>query len=368
MSEFRELLDREGDRFDLPPGGLERLQRRHRRRQRKRQIGAGVLALALAFGATVLVVTAFQGGPPAPRPAERPRVVHTLAISVRPVEVASGEGAVWVVSAADRALVRLDPRTGVVVDEIAVPEEVGPPIGVMVANGSVWVQTGIAERRSGIVVPAVVRVDAATNQILSILSLDHGSHTGIAVGGRALWSASSDTGVVAKRDLARGRVTATTQGPVPPVALAFGQEAVWSLGGGRSHVEPPIPGTIARIDPTSASVTSSSQVGVSPRDLAVGAGAVWVVDPGERALLRIDAATASVTDRIQLPGRPTQVTVGPTGVWALDPEGGVLFRIDPDDVSVTGSVQVGPDPVAMSTDQESVWVARSDGTILRIEG
>jgi virginiamycin B lyase len=367
MGEFREILDREGERFDQPPGGLERLQRRHRHRQRTRRFGAGVVALGLAVGGTVLVVSAFQGTP-ARRSAEQPRVAHTSAISVRPVDLVAGEGAVWVVSAAQRAVVRLDPGTGGVVDEIPIPAELGHPVGVAVANGSLWVQTGFAERPDGIVVPAVVQIDAATNRIVSTLRLDHSSHPAMAVGAGAVWTASSETGVVSRRDLPQGRVTAITQGPVPPVALAFGQGDVWSLGGGRGHVEPPIPGTIARIDPTSASVTSSAEVGPSPRDMAIGAGAVWVVDAVERALIRIDAATVSVTDRIPLTGLPTEVAVGPTGAWALDIADGVLFRIDPNDGRVTGSVGVGPDPVALSTDQKSVWVARSDGTILRIEG
>ena len=376
MGEFRGLLDREGERFDLPPGGLERLRRRHRRRQRNRRIGAGVLAMALAFGGTVLVVTAFQGRVPAPRPGERPRIVQTSAIGVRPVGLAVGEGAVWVVSAADRALVRLDPATGSVVDEIAIREGVGPPIGVTVANGSVWVHTGSAERQvqAGdaerqrvVVVPAVVRVDPATNRVVSTLALDHASDAGIAVGGGAVWSASSDTGVVSRRELPGGRLTATGEGPARPVALAFGMEAVWSLSGGRENFQPAIPGTVARIDPTSLSVTSSAQVGPSPQDLAVGNGAVWAVDAGDRAVVRIDAATVSITDRIPLPGLLTSITVSRTGVWVLDTAGGVLFRIDPDERTVTGSIEVGPAPVAVSAEQEAVWVVRSDGTILRIE-
>lgn len=377
MGEFGRLLDREGERFDLPPGGLERLQRRHSRRQRNRRIGAGVLAIALAFGGMVLVVRAFQGRVPAPRPVEQPQIVLTSAIGVRPVGLAVGEGAVWVVSSADRALVRLDPATGSVVDEIAIPEGVGPPIGVAVANGSVWihtayaerqVQTGDAERQRVDVEPALVRVDPATNGVLSTLALDHASSVGIAIGGGAVWSASSDSGVVSRRELPGGRLTATGEGPVRPVALAFGMEAVWSLSGGPGNFGPAIPGMVARIDPTSLSVTSSTQVGPSPRDLAVGNGAVWAVDSGDRAVVRIDAATVSITDRIPLPGLLTTITVSRTAVWALDTGGGVLFRIDPNERTATGSIKVGPAPVAVSAEQEAVWVARSDGTILRIEG
>jgi streptogramin lyase len=370
------LLDREGERFDLAPGGLERLQRRNRRRQRNRKMGAGVLAIAVAFSGTLLVVTAFQGRIPAPRPVERPRIVQTSATGVRPVGLAAGEGAVWVVSAADRALVRVDPATGSVVDEIAIREGVGPPIGVTVANGSVWVQTGYAERQAQtrhaerkrvVVVSAVVRVDPATNRVLSTLALDHASSAGIAVGGGAVWSVSSDTGVVSRRELPGGRLTATGRGPVRPVALAFGMKAVWFLGGGRANNQRAIPGTIARIDPASLSVISSTQIGPSPQDLALGNGAVWAVDAGDGAVVRIDPATVSITDRIPLPGLLTSISVSRRGVWVLDTTGGVLFRIDPNERTATGSVEVGPTPVAVSAEEEAVWVVRSDGTILRIE-
>src|SRR5918996_4906243 len=149
MSEFRETLEQESERFVLPPGGLERLHHRRRRRQRNRRLGAGVMALVLAAGGTLFAVRAFQRVRPAPRPADQPRVVETASIGVRPAAMAVTQEAVWVVTSEDRTLRRLHPVTGEVVDEIPLPDSLGPPGGVAAWRGSIWVQTGFANRPPG---------------------------------------------------------------------------------------------------------------------------------------------------------------------------------------------------------------------------
>jgi hypothetical protein len=360
MSDLRELLEREGERFTLPPGGLERLDLRRRRRERA-QIGALVLALAL-IGTWFAI--SFQEVRPALDPAEGPRIVDTFSIVARPVAVAEGAGAAWIVSAADRTLLRLDPATGEIVNEVSLANNVGPPTDVFIWRGSVWVRTVGASGHE--MLPAVVRIDAATGRTLATIFLRHETPT-VAVGAGGVWSTDTAGGVF-RRDLHRGKVAVSGQGPATPVALAVGEGGIWVLGEGRggAHTGLPIPGRLARIDLRTGS-TASTQVGRNPRHLAVGEGAAWVVSPVDGAVYRIDPATVTVTDRIPVRGLPTQITVGPTGLWVLDSAGGMLHRIDPEGSRVTGSVSVGPGVVAVNAGQQSVWVARGDGTILRIE-
>lgn len=366
MSDLRETLERESERFVLSPGGIERLHRRRRRRQRNRRLGVGVLTLTLAAGGTLFAVRAFQRVRPAPRPADEPRVVEIASIGVRPAAMAVTQEGVWVVSSQDRTLRRLHPVSGEVVDEIPLPDGLGPPGGVAAWRGSIWVQTGFASGPPE-VSPAVVRIDP-TGPVRTTFPLDRGEHVGVTFGGGALWSANSETGVVSRRDPSTGEVTETAQGPIPAVALAFGEGAVWSLGRGREEAAPPLPGTIARIEARTASATLSTQVGVSPTDLAVREGAVWVVNAASRSVLRIDTETVTITDEIPVPGVPSQITAGGTGVWVLDTGSGILFRIDPGRTRITGSVKVGPGAVAVAADRDGVWAARSDGTILRLQG
>jgi DNA-binding beta-propeller fold protein YncE len=369
MSDLREVLEREGERFALAPGGLERL---HRRRRRREHIQIAALALAAVIVGSSLAIN-FKEARRTQDPAQAPRILSSFSIGARPVALAEGAGAVWIVSAADRKLVRLDLATGEVINEVSLADDVGPPADVTISRGSVWVRTaGAGDPRlsqSQEVLPAVVHIDASTGQTLATLFLDHETPA-VAVGAGGVWSTNT-AGVVFRRDVPRGKVEVSGQGPAPSVALAVDEGGVWALGGGRGgvHTGPPLPGTLARMDPDTGSMTSSTEVGRSPRYLAVGEGAAWVVSSVDGAVFRVDSGTVTVTDRIPVPGLPTHITVGPTGVWVLDAPGGMLYRIDPDDVDdsrVTDSVSVGAGAVALTAAQQSVWVAREDGTILRI--
>jgi hypothetical protein len=72
MTDYRNALDREGERFDLAPGALDRLFERRRRKARNRRIGAGIVAiLFLAVGAWG-AISIFGGVASHPRPASSP--------------------------------------------------------------------------------------------------------------------------------------------------------------------------------------------------------------------------------------------------------------------------------------------------------
>ena len=366
MSEYRDLLDQESERFRLTPGALDRQYRRRRRRQRNRRLGAGALALVLAVGGTWLVVEVFGRLRPGPRPAEEPRIIQTLSVDSRPGAVAVGAGALWVASPADGIVLRLHPDTGEVQARIALPSGLGPPVSVLVAGGSVWVQTGFeVPPERAVVTPRVVRIDPGTDQVVGTFALGHSEHVPVVVGAGSVWSANAEIGVISERDPETGRVVATVQGPPIPHALSYEDGALWVLGRGRADVEPPVPGELARIDPRTGSVTASTTIGESPRSLGVDEGATWVVSrPG--TLFRVDAETGLVSAELALRGVPGQVVVGSGGVWVLEDANDALLRIDPDEVRVTSSLHVGPDPVAIAAGEGVVWVARADGSILQI--
>jgi hypothetical protein len=68
MSDLRDALDRESERYDLAPGALERTLDRQRRGLQRRRIGAAVVALAIA-GSSVWAVMSLAGlgeGPSTP--------------------------------------------------------------------------------------------------------------------------------------------------------------------------------------------------------------------------------------------------------------------------------------------------------------
>jgi hypothetical protein len=68
MSDLRDALDRESERYELAPGALERTLDRQRRRSQRRRIGAAVVGLAIA-GVVVWAVVSLGGlgsRPPTP--------------------------------------------------------------------------------------------------------------------------------------------------------------------------------------------------------------------------------------------------------------------------------------------------------------
>jgi hypothetical protein len=72
MIDYRRALEREGERFDLAPGALDRLFERRRRKDRNQRVGAGLVAfIILAVGAWG-AVSVFHGLGSHPRPASSP--------------------------------------------------------------------------------------------------------------------------------------------------------------------------------------------------------------------------------------------------------------------------------------------------------
>jgi hypothetical protein len=64
MSDLKHALEREGDRFDLPDGALERMHERRSRAQRRRRVEGMLGALAIvALGVWLAVALAGLGGP-----------------------------------------------------------------------------------------------------------------------------------------------------------------------------------------------------------------------------------------------------------------------------------------------------------------
>ncbi len=73
MPDFRQDLERKSERFELAPGGLDRLFERRRRKQRNQRIRAGAAALVLTAGMG-LAIMGLRGLGTASRPAATPSI------------------------------------------------------------------------------------------------------------------------------------------------------------------------------------------------------------------------------------------------------------------------------------------------------
>ena len=134
-----------------------------------------------------------------------------------PVALARGPGGMWVANERDDTVVRLDPATSSVVDDVAVGDR---PRALAVGEGAVWVA-----------------------------NFGSDSVSRIAVGPGRLPA-----------------VTRTVEVGDGPVAIAAGEGAVWVANSD---------GTVSRIDPANRSV-ETIEIGRTPLEIAAGHGYVWV--------------------------------------------------------------------------------------------
>lgn len=117
-------------------------------------IGDGAVGIAYGDDA-VWVASAHDGRVHRIDPATL-QVVASPQVGRMPLGVAVGEGAVWVANRGDESVARVDPATNRLVATIPLP---GEARWVMVARGAVWVGAGTS----------LVRIDPATNQIVATL-------------------------------------------------------------------------------------------------------------------------------------------------------------------------------------------------------
>lgn len=242
-------------------------------------------------------------------------LVATVPTGIRPTDVASGQGNVWVANDADDTVTQVSTRRREVLSTTSPGAAVG---GVAVGPEDVW----IADTSRS----TLLRVDPDFRTVASRVRL------------APLGDAFGETGPA-------------------PVAVGFG--SVW-VGDSVS--------SIARVDPASGKSTNFA-VGNSPIAIAAGEGAVWVVDDADHTLTRIDPASENaVLDTTTLGGQPSAVAVGAGAVWVTNAEHNTVARVDPGDSSVTGTTKVGRRPTGVAVGEDAVWVANSlSGTVSRLD-
>jgi YVTN family beta-propeller protein len=331
------------------PAPARRLPATRERRRGGALIALGGLGLLVALLAIVLL----GGEEPGSRPAEANSLVEidpengdveaVIPTGVRPSEVSSEAGSLWVANRADDTVTQIDPRSQIVVSTTSP----GTSVDALAAGaGAVW----IADNRRA----RAVRLEPGFRSVSRTVRVAPGpnifpSSSAVAVGEGAVWVANGLAEVV-RVDPETNEAVATIQVGNDPSAIATGDGAVW--------VADQVDNTATRIDATGANaVTAVVPVGRGPAAIAVGAGGVWVANTGEDTISRIDPDTASVVARIDVGERPTGVAVGAGGVWVANSVGGSVSRIDPETNRVTKTVELGEAPQGVTVSAGSVWVS-----------
>jgi streptogramin lyase len=267
---------------------------------------------------------------------ETGEAVAALAIGSRPVGVAAGEGAVWVIGQGDRSLSQIDPETNAIVRTVSLPPGESPE-GIVAGEGAVWTRHAFGLRKYD---PATSSFPALPNEIAG----GTGFTNDIAAGHGSIWLFQGDE--VLRLDPATGRIVARVSIGQELLWLAIGEDAVWLADGY---------GLFAGIDRATNRATPWAEVSESLHGVAAGEGAVWAINSDEDLVLRLDPATLRVTDRIRVGRSPTAIAAGAGGIWVTSERDRTLTRIDPTTFDVQ-PIALGGAATDVAVGESAVWV------------
>jgi DNA-binding beta-propeller fold protein YncE len=301
---------------------------------------AVLLVLVVALGAVLLL-----GG-------DDVSVSDPITVGDGPLRVATGQGAVWVTSAPDGTLWRIDPEAG---------EAVGPPLrlgrglsGVAVGAGAVWVTNPGGGR--------VLQVDPASGRVVARIAVG-GRPSAIVVAGGRVWVADGAGGGVSAINPVGGRVFKRGIPPnAAPLRLAVGAGAVW--------VSSASTGAVRRIDLGTATAGAPIPVGRGPAGVTVAGGLVWVANSRSGTVTRLDPSIRTILGNpAAVGGRPGGIDAGTDAVWVANAADDTVIRIAIEGGEAVGDpIAVGSEPGAVAVGTEAIWVANNgDGTVTRIE-
>ena len=301
--------------------------------------GAGAIVAAVALVASLLGGSGVSVSEPIP-------------VGRGTLRLAVGAGGVWVTSAEQGTLSRIDPDSRVVAGK---PLRLDPGIsGVAVGGGSVWV----ASSRRG----EVLRVDPGLRRIEERIEVG-GKPGAIAFGGDRIWVADEAGGGITAINARSGEVFRRGIAPhIAPLRLAVGAGGLW--------VSSATTGAIRRVDLGEAVAGPPIQVGRGPAGITVSRGYVWVANSRSATVARVDpSVNARLGEPIGIEGRPGGIDAGTDVVWVANATADSVSRIGIESAEVEGdAVSVGPDPGAVVIGSKAVWVANNgDGTVTRIE-
>jgi DNA-binding SARP family transcriptional activator/DNA-binding beta-propeller fold protein YncE len=237
------------------------------RREVIRTIGIGAPAIDLAVGPDAVWVANGSDGTVSRIDPDADAVVDTINLRgsselawnpTYAVEV--GDDSIWV-AVGPRHVVRIDPAT----TRVAATIDVGDvPLSVAFGEGALWAVT-IAER--------ALRIEPGTNA--ATMEVPIGYPVALTAGENAIW-VSDARGQIWRIDSATAAVSQTTPVGRGLVGLCAAGGAVWVANNAE--------GWVARIDPADGQVAGHVMVGHAPTDVALENGTVWVSIQRESAI------------------------------------------------------------------------------------
>jgi streptogramin lyase len=344
----RASLERWAERAPIPVDRLDEIEHTPRTARSPRP-RAALLAAAAVIAVMLIAVALARPTEDMPDTTAGPggvqaRVLVGSALGVRSIAV--GTDAIWVVSANDGMLYRVDPTT----NERTASFDVGSGFeGVAEAGDVLWLSGA----------DGLVAVDESTGARLATTDLPDGDVYAGYVAFGAVWAAVD--GAVLRFDPLTGEERERfATGRSPGFMLATDDE-LWV-----SNVNDD---SVIALDPETGDIVHEIDVGYAPRALAVDdTGAVWVSLSDADEVVRLDRENDSVDARVAVGRYPHGIDAVGNVVWVTNFLDGTVTRIDTDTAGVIGTHPVGRRPGSIRYAFGSVWVtSHRDPALLRLD-
>jgi YVTN family beta-propeller protein len=319
---------------------------------RRRWVALGTVLLVAIVVVTVVAITR-SGKDATLRVAangvgvlEHGKVVATGSLGGSPSDIAAGGGGLWVTSADEQTVSRVEPDTGEVRQTIGVGSG---PSGVAADDHGVWVANSLDG--------TVSRIDPRTNTVVQTIPVGDGP-VAVALGPRGVWIANRDDESISRLDSRTGDPSEPVPVGAAPRALAVGSNSLWVADEKR--------GVVFRVDPAQRRVVDTITVGNGPVDVAVGFGSVWVANNLDGTVSRIDPGRGVVTATIPSGDGPRGIAVTRDGVWVSNEFDGTVALIDPGSNTRKRVVHIGERPEGLAARGGRLFLAvRSAGATHR---
>jgi hypothetical protein len=308
----------------------------------------------------------------------------TVPLGGMPDAIAAAEGDVWVSvrtiedGPADPRLVRIDQATNEIVSSIPLDM---PIWDLTAAGGAVWGQGYVGEGDD-----ALIRIDPGSNEVVETIPLD--DYVGPLVADvRGVWVVTNEEGTdprgnddrrrLVHVDAATNRVLSSIpiEGYIDEVSLT--EDSVWLMRheagpGGTERC-----GEVLRVDTATSRIVET--IPADGLNLAAGPGGVWVScrqDPRGTFVARwIDTATSTVSEPIPLPHGAGPAGVVEGGAWftGYDAKERVrVFLMDETTHEISGMVRLQDGfytGAAFDPSMSTIWIAHAsrDGSAVRID-
>jgi YVTN family beta-propeller protein len=315
---------------------------------------AGAIAIVLLRGGEDRAAGARAPGAVVRIDPDTARVSARHEVGGRPAAVAAGAGTVWVASALDSSLWRVEPRSG----GVKRIKTSGLPRDLAYYQGLIYVSSE-GPGYGG----SVVAFDAASGARQDAMERYSCS---IAAGPRVgVWSTDclflqnvDQLGGDARELLVVRTVTLPFRDPLTSANylscqcdLAAGDGSVWVPGDAADS-------RVWRIDGKSGRVLDTMEFPFAiGRGIAAGGGALWVAGLLDDIVARVDARTGRVTDRIPVGRGPVGLALSEDGLWVANQLDRTVSLVDVRRRRVVRTIEVGGAPVEVAVGAGGVWVA-----------